>query len=151
MSTARLYGQLNPTSMMEEPYEYKYGMKPMGIDEGLKEKPAAPVAAELTPGQVGAKTAAQTMGAGGTIGQTLTGAGAGVLLQGAAGAGAMSGATLATGGGALAAGLALSLYEQNAQAEAAHDRAVADEANSRKVAVQNAIAGQMSAARMLGV
>lgn len=145
--SASLYRSLYDPSLSE----FNMPQKPMGIDEGLKEKPAAPVAAELTPGQVGARTAAQTMGAGGTIGQTLTGAGTGMLLQGAAGAGAMSGATLATGGGALAAGLALSLYESQKQAEAAHERAVVEEANNRKNAVQNAIAGQMSAARMLGV
>lgn len=136
-------------------YMQNYGAasiyKPMGIDEALKDKPADTAAKELTPAQVGAKTAAQIMGAGGTIGQTLTGAGTGILLQGAAAESAMSGATLATGGGALAAGLALSYMESQKQAEAAHERAVIEEANNRKNAVQNAIAGQMNAARMLGV
>jgi hypothetical protein len=145
--SASLYRSLYDPSLSE----FNMPQKPMGIDEALKNEKVDAVSKELTPAQVGAKTAAQTMGAGGTIGQTLTGAGTGMLLQGAAGAGAMSGATLATGGGALAAGLALSLYESQKQSEAAHERAVIEEATNRKNAVQTAIAGQMNAARMLGV
>lgn len=89
-----------------------------------------------------ARSAQAGMSAGGTAGQVLTGAGA---------TGLMMGAGAATGGGALAAGLALSYMEQKKQEEAAHERAVIDEAQNRKVAVQNAINGQLNAARMLSV
>lgn len=148
MPAADLYRSLYDPSLSE----FSYAKKPMGIDEGLKDKEKTDTTTkEITPGQAGAKTAGQVMSSGGSLGQTLTGAGTSTLLTGLASQGGLTAAAGATGGVALAAGLALSLYEQQKQAEAAHERAVIEEAQNRKNAVQNAIAGQMSAARMLGV
>lgn len=156
MAAAQLYGQLQPTQMMQEPYQYQYGLKPtsmMGIDEALKDekKPSLEDASTKAGYASGLKTAGQTMSAGGSLGQLFSGTGASILAASALSEGGLTAAAGATGGGALAAGLALSLYEQNQQAEAAHERAVAEEAANRKNAVQNAINAQISAARLLSV
>jgi len=137
--SASLYRSLYDPSLSE----FKMSQKPMGIDESLKTEADKNVAAALTPEQVGMKTAAQTMSAGGTLGQTATGGAIGAIAAGAP----VMGAAGAVG----AAGLALSYMESQKQAEAAHERAVIEEATNRKNAVQAAIAGQMNAARLLGV
>ena len=135
------YAGTDPDYMQNYGSAALYGK--MGIDEGLKE-PVGKTEMELTPAEnTGIKTAAQTMSAGGSLGQTLTGGATGAILAGAP--------VMGLAGGVGAAGLALSLYEQNQQAEAAHERAVAEEAQNRKNAVQNAINAQISAARMLSV
>jgi hypothetical protein len=89
-----------------------------------------------------AKSAASSMSAGGSPGSTLTGAGV---------TGLISGANPWAAGGAAAAGLALSFYEQKKQAKAAHEREVIEEQQNRKSATQNAINGAIAAARSLGV
>jgi len=136
-------------------YEQNYGAarlyKGMGIDAALKEVPPPEDSRDLTPGQVGARTASQAMGAGGTIGQTLTGAGSAMLLHGAAGKVPMTDKAVTAGSGALAAGILFSVAEADQQKQAAEEKALVEEAINRKNAVQNAIAGQMNAARLLGV
>lgn len=135
---------MNPysTASLYNPEELTF-QKPMGIDEALRE-PVGKTGMELTPAEkTGIKTGAQTMSAGGTTGQALTGGATAAILSGAP----VMGAAGAVG----AAGLALSLYEQNQQAEAAHERAVAEEAQNRKNAVQSAINQQIAAARLLSV
>ena len=72
-----------------------------------------------------AQTAAAGMSSGGSLGGILTGAGV--------------------------AGLALSLYEQKKQADAAEENARIQEQQNRKTAVQNAISNALSATKMLGV
>lgn len=122
--------------------EFNMPQRPMGIDAALQ--PSEPPKYEdptIAGKKEMAKTANAGMSAGGSAGQILTGAGASGLIAGAGPVGA----------GALAAGLALSYMEQKKQEEAAYERAVIEEATNRKNAVQNAIAGQMNAARMLGV
>lgn len=154
MGTANLYGQLQPTSMMEEPYQYKYGLNQpasMGIDEALKDIPKESSDSTQVVNKEMARAANSGMSAGGSAGQVLTGAGASGLMTGAMSAGGLTAAGAATGGGALAAGLALSYMESERQADAAHERAVIEEAQNRKSAVQTAINGQLSAARMLSI
>ena len=126
----------------------------MGIDSALEDNKKTETPEERATREAyktGLKTGAQSMSAGGGLGQTLTGTGAGILAGGLASEGGLTAAAGATGGAALAAGLALSLYESQKQAEAAHERAIAEEAENRKNAVQSAINQQISAARMLSV
>lgn len=136
-STASLYGNLEPVGIMKD----NYGA---GLDEALKTNPESYNAADaqkLETNKQMAKTASAGMSAGGSLGSVLTGTGATGLLMGSTGVGA----------GALAAGLAVSYMEQQRQAEAAHERAVVEEAQNRKEAVQSAINAQLGAARMMGV
>lgn len=98
-----------------------------------------------------AKTASSSMSAGGSPGQILTGTGASVLAQGLASDAGLSTAAGVTGGGALAAGLALSFHEQQRQADAAQEQARIKEAEDRKLATQNAINSMINVTRGLGV
>lgn len=131
-TSANLYKSLYDPSLKE----FQAGS---GLDKALEGQPQTPSDQPMFSKEMG-RTAASAMSAGGSLGSTLTGAGISGMMSGAA-----------AGPYAAAAGLALSLYEQNQQAEAAHDRAVAEEAQNRKNAVQNAINAQVSAARMLSV
>jgi hypothetical protein len=140
MNPALLYNSMQPTSMMESPEEYDFRTRKMtGLD-------SAPEVNKQSGGKEDysqvARGATSTMNAGGSAGQTLTSAGLmGVLTS----TGGMAGPA------ALGAGVALSMYEQQKQAEAAQERARIEEEQNRKQAVQSALNQALGATRQLGV
>lgn len=87
-----------------------------------------------------AKSAALGMSAGGSLGSVLTGAGVSGMMTGVAAAPWVG-----------AAGLALSLYEQKRQADAAEEQARIQAAENKKTATQNAVNNMINVARGLGV
>jgi hypothetical protein len=97
----------------------------------------------VTGGSDLAKGAAVSMIGGGTLGQTLTGAG----IYGLMGDSKLMGA----GGAALGGGLALSMYEQSQKANAMNEQSRVDEAQKRKAAVQNALNSALQATSQLGI
>ena len=92
-----------------------------------------------------ARGATASMNAGGTAGQALTGAGIyGLMAEGGT-------AAAAAGPYALAAGLALTAYENSKKADAMNEQARVEEAQNRKAATQNAINSMINVTRGLGV
>jgi len=155
MSAANLYNKFSyPVGQFQNSYSEQAMPVGAGLDVALEEQEKSKeqeLASNKEALQGGLKGAQTSMSAGGSLGQTLTGASTGALLTGAMSTGGLTTAGAATGGAGLAAGLALSYMEQKKQAEAAEERAIVEEAQNRKIAIQNAINAQIGAARMLGV
>jgi len=137
MSSAYLYNQFANSG------DYNFD-KPMGVDEisagtgSLTSNDKEPTARYKDIG----RGALMGMNSGASLGGTLTGAGAAGLIAGTGGIAAPA---------ALGAGLALSFYEQQKQAEAMNEKAKVEEAQNRKQATQNAINGLINVTQHLGV
>jgi len=136
MSSAYLYNQFANSG------DYQFD-KPMGIDEvSAGTGPLTSndkVKTDYT--QMG-RGATSAMNSGSSLGGTLTGAGMAGIIAGTGGAAAPV---------ALGAGLALSLYEQQKQAEAMNEKAKVEEAQNRKQSTQNAINSLIGVTQHLGV
>ena len=123
----------------------EYEDQPMGIDEvsagtgPLTSNDRVPASSDYTPMVKGATSA---MNSGSSLGGVLTGAGMSGFIAGSTGIAAPA---------ALGAGLALSFYEQQQQADAANEKAKAEEAQNRKQSTQNAINSLIGVTQHLGV